>query len=307
MPTYQDISRQTSNIALPAEVSREIWASAIEQSAIMQLARQIRIPGTGVTVQTITGEPTANWVDETNAKPVSTHTFGKKPIKPYKLAFIEPFSNEFKRDLPALYAECINRAPKALGRKFDATIMGTSAPGTGFDVLGSATKQSIVATQSVTVYNQFLAADSAISAADGIMNGIALAPQGRSIVLGACDTTGRPLFTPGVQSGTVGDILGSSVYINKGVYKAGAAPATAAIVGIAGDWENAVWGSVEGIKVDISEEATLTLADSSTINLWQNNMFAVRFEVEVAFAVDSISKFVLLTGEVPSGATGATA
>ena len=80
MPTYQDISRHTSNVILDPEVSAEIWAKTIEESAFMQLARRIDIPGTGVKVQTITGEPTAGWVDETNAKPVGFHTFGAKTI-----------------------------------------------------------------------------------------------------------------------------------------------------------------------------------------------------------------------------------
>ena len=305
--TAVDINRGSSNVLLPAEVSSEIWAKVLEESAFMQLARQISIPGSGLDVQTITGEPVADWVAETAAKPVSTHSFGKKVIRPYKLAVIEPFSNEFKRDKQALYAECVRRLPKALSKKFDSTIMGTSAPGTGFDVLGGCAKQSILASASpaISVYDRFLAVDAAISEADGIMNGIALAPQGKSIVLGAVDSTGRPLFTPGVGSNTVGDILGANVQIKKGVYVAGTAGSTPATVGIAGDFEDAVWGSVEGIKMAISDQATLTLADSSTLSLFQNNMFAVRFEIEVAFAVKNSSEFVLLTGDTPdAGSSG---
>ena len=307
MPSYADISRQTSNVALPSDVSSEIWAKAIEQSAFMQLARRINIPGTGVTVQAITGEPTANWVDETNPKPVSTHTFGKHPIKPYKLAVIEPFSMEFRRDADQLYAECVNRLPGALSRKFDSTIMGSSAPGTGFDVLGTGvTKASILPASSptaISVYDRFVAIDAAVAAADGILNAIALAPQGKSIVLGATDTTGHPLFTAGVGSNTVGSILGADVAVNKGVYVAGTAGSTAAVVGVAGDFSGVMWGSVEGIQMAISDQATLTLADSSTLNLWQNNMFAVRFEIEVGFAVMDKSQLVLLTGETPASST----
>ena len=299
--SYADVSRHSSNVILDPEVSSEIWAKTLEESAFMRLARRINIPGSGVKVQTITGEPAADWVDETNAKPVSTHTFNKKTITPYKLAVIEPFSEEFRRDKAALYAECVNRLPQALAKKFDSTIMGTSAPGTGFDVLGSCTKQSILKDTNISVYDRFLTVDSLISAHDGIMNGIALAPQGKSIVLGATDTTGHPLFTAGVGENTVGNILGADVTVSKGVYVAGAAsPAKAAVVGVAGDWNDAVWGSVEGIKMAISDQATLTLADSSTLNLWQSNMFAVRFEIEVAFAVKSADEFVLLTGATPS-------
>ena len=296
-----DINRGTSNVVLPQEVSAEIWAKTLEESAFMQLARKINIPGPGVTIQTITGEPTADWVDETAPKPVSAHTFGKKVIKPYKLAVIEPFSMEFKRDKAALYNECVNRAPKALAKKFDGTIVGTTAPGTGFDVLGSCSKVSLIPGQNATVYDQFLTVDGMIAAADGIMNGIALAPQGKTKVLGAVDGVGHPLFTPGVGSNTVGNILGAPVSISKGVYVAGAAgnPGTPAIVGIAGDFEDAVWGSVEGIQMAISDQATL-VNGNTTINLWQQNMFAVRFEIEVAFAVKNAAEFVLLTGDTPS-------
>ncbi len=300
--TATDIYRGTSNVLLPAEVSKEIWGKVLEESAFMQLARRIAMPGPGVDIQTITGEPTANWVGETEAKPVDVHTFNKKVIRPYKLAVIEPFSDEFRRDKAALYAECVRRLPYALAKKFDSTIIGTSAPGTGFDVLGNCQKISLNPGAGETVYGQFIEVDAAIAAADGIMNGIALAPQGKSKVLAAVDGQGRPLFTPGVGSNTVGDILGANVVVKKGVYKAGTADA-AAIVGIAGDWDDAVWGSVEGIKMAISDQATLTLADSSTISLFQNNMFAVRFEIEVAFAVKSADEFILLTGDTATTTT----
>lgn len=310
MPTYHDVSRQTSNVALPAEVSQEVWAAAVHESAFMQLARRINIPGTGTTVQTITGEPTADWVAETNAKPVSAHAFGKKTITPYKLAVIELFSTEFLRDKAALYDECVRRLPAALSKKFDSTIMSSSAPGTGFDVLGTGVAtQSILAASSpttISVYDRFVAIDAAISAANGIMNAIALAPQGKSIVLGAVDQTGRPLFTPGVQSNTVGNILGADVAVNKGVYVAGTAGATPATVGVAGDFSGVVWGSVEGVKMSVSDQATVVDGNSNTISLWQNNMVGIRFEIEVAFAVMDKSQLVLLTGSTPAATTTTT-
>ena len=285
-----DINRTTTNVVLPEEVSAEIWAKALDESAIMQLARKINIPGTGIKIQTITGEPVAEWVGETESKPVSTHTFGQKVITPYKMAFIEPFSNEFRRDKAALYAECVNRAPKALGRLFDETVQGTTAPGSGFDTLGGAQTVSLTPSGSGTVYDQFLAADALISAAGGIMDGIGLAPQGKSKVLAAVDGQNRPLFTAGVSSDSIQPILGAPVKVAKGLYVQGS-PNT---VGLAGDFESAVWGSVEGIQIAISDQATL-VHNGETINLWQQNMFAVRFEMEVAFAVEDINKFVLLT------------
>lgn len=309
--SYQDISRHSTNVIFDPEVSGEIISKAIESSAIMQLAERMAVSPSGKQFQTITGDPTPEWVAETNAKPVGTFTFGKKTVTPYKMALIVPFSDEFRRDKQGLYAECKRRIPKLFGKKFDATVMGTSAPGTGFDVLGSSTKASILPDSSngISVYDRFLAVDSTIGAADGIMSGIALAPQGRSIVLAAKDGDGRPLFTPGVESGQIGDILGARVSVKKGVYVPGTAATQSAagvpaIVGIAGDWDEAAWGTIGTLTGSISNEATLTYTDGNnqtvTLNLWQQNMFAIRFEIEYAFMVRNGDAFVLLQGNTPT-------
>ena len=278
----------------------------------MRAARRINIPGSGMKIQTITGEPEANWVDETNLKPVGFHTFGSKTITPYKLAIIEPFSQEFLRDKDALYAECVRRLPAALGKKFDSTIMGTTAPGSGFDVLGTGVSStSLLADSSnhITEYDRFVAIDAAVSAADGIMDTVILAPQGKSILLGAKDGDGYPLFTAGVGANTVGNILGAPVTVAKGVYVAGSAATQSAagvpaVVGVAGDFSDVVWGSVEDVQMSVSDAASLSYTNASnqtvTINLWQQNMVAVRFEIEVAFAVRNKSQLMLLTGATPS-------
>ena len=285
-----DINRGTTNVVLPEEVSAEIWGATVEGSAFMSAARRITIPGTGLKVQTITGEPQADWVDETGVKPVSEHTLGKKTIVPYKLAVIEAFSMEFTRDADALYAELVRRLPLALDTKFDQTIMGTTAPGSGFDVLGSATAVSLTPAAGKTVYDQFVTVDGNIAAAGGVMDRIILAPQGRAKVLGAVDQTGRPLFAAGVTTGAISPILGASVSTSRNVY----VDATTDILGIAGDFTKMVVGNVEGIKISISDQATLGTGENA-INLWQQNMVAVRAEVEVCAAVESVGCFNLLT------------
>lgn len=308
--SYTDISRHSENVIFDKEVSNEIISKAIEDSAFMQLMPQIQIAGNGKKYQTIVGDPVPQWVSETNAKPVGKFDFGKKEVMPYKMALIVPFSNEFRRDKAALYAECITRLPKLFGRKFDSTILSTTAPGENFDVLGSATKMSILPDTGVTVYDRFVAIDGAIGANNGVMSGIALGTKGRSIVLGAKDQTGQPLFTAGVHSGQINDILGAEVSVKKGIYIAGTAGSTADVVGVAGDYENAAWGAVEAIQGTISEEATLYYKNESNedvvLPLWQNNMFAVRFEIELACLIRDLNTFVLLTGNTPAATTTTT-
>ena len=99
-----DINRTTS-ISLPGDVSSEILKKTQEGSAVMTLAHPIKLPGLGTTIPVITGDPEAAWVNETDKKPVNRGTLSTKPMSPYTLAVIVPFSNQFRRDVPALMHE----------------------------------------------------------------------------------------------------------------------------------------------------------------------------------------------------------
>ena len=289
-----DISRETNNVIFDPEVSNEIITKAIAESAIMQLAPKMEIAGNGKKFQTIVGDPVPEWVGETEVKPVGKFDFGTKEVEPYKMALIVPFSDEFRRDKQALYNECMNRLPKLFGPKFDATVMSTTAPGANFDVLGSVQAVSLTPTGDNTLYDQFVAVDGLIGDNDGIMNGIALSPKGRSKVLAAKDGQGHPLFTAGIQSGTLNPILGADVSVKKGVYVAGATPT----LGLAGDFGNCAWGAVNSIQGAITDQASIEYevdGETKTLHLWQRNMFAVRFEIELAFMVRDANTFVRLT------------
>jgi HK97 family phage major capsid protein len=277
-----------SNIQLPNSVSSEILQKTQEASIIMRLARQIPLPGNGVQIPVIASDPTAEWVTETGAKPVSTPTLDKKIMQAHKLAVIVPFSNEFRRDVPALYNALIARLPGVLAEKFDNTVIFGPASGTlaNFDNFSAVTGYALDAANK-TVYDGLVAADGAISTAGGIMNGIALAPQGKSVLLSAVDGEGRPLFNTVFESG-ISRVLGAPVHISKAAYKAGTSGsgATPDVVGIAGDWTHAMYGTVEGVQVRYSADATLT-SGNTTINLFQQNMFAVLVEIEVGFVAET--------------------
>ena len=285
------INTNRSNITLPNEISSEILQKTQEASAVMQLARQIALPGRGLTIPMITGDPEATWVDETDPKPVSNPSMSTKIMQAYKLAVIVPFSDEFQRDMKSLYDALIARLPGALALKFDNTVFHGTAPGSNFDTLASVTAKSISGTGN-SIYDALVGSDTDIAVAGGILNGFALSPQGKGELLSAVDSNKRPLFINSVAEGAIPRLLGSPVYYSKGVYKAGTSGsgATPDVIGFAGDWTQAMYGTVEGIRIDMSNQATLTVGsgnDAQTINLWQRNMFAVRAEIEVGFRADT--------------------
>lgn len=279
-----------TNIQLPNEVSTEIIQKTQEASVIMRLARQIPLPGRGVQIPVIAGDPTASWVSETGAKPVSNPTLDKKIMQAHKLAVIMPFSNEFRRDAASLYDALIRRLPNALGKTYDATVFFGPASGTlaNFDNFSAVTAVSTAS----SVYGALVTADANIGAQGGILDGFVFSPQGKSVLLGALDGDNRPLFVNSAAEGAIPYVLGARTYISAAAYKAGSAASGSSaavpdVIGFAGDWTKAMWGTVEGVRIDFSSDATLTDGSGNTINLFQQNMFAVRAEIEVGFVAET--------------------
>ena len=298
------ISTNRSNITLPADVSQEIMQKTQQESAVMRLARQIALPGRGVQIPVITSDPSAAWVAETGAKAVSNPGLSTKLMQAYKLAVIVPFSDEFRRDAAALYDALVARLPLALAQKFDATVMGNGdAPGENFDTFAACSTQSIYASGDNTTYGGLVAAYGDVADHGGSVNGFAMSPAGIGLLLGAVDTTKRPIFIGSPSDGAPARVLGAPVIESRGMYKAGAAgvgtaPGTPALVGVAGDWSQAMYGTVEGVQIRFADQTGLTI-NSTQVNLWEHNMFAVRAEIELGFRADT-DCFNLLSGATPS-------
>ena len=297
------ISTNRTNISLPTDIAQEVLQKTQGASAIMRLARQINLPGRGLTIPVITGDPEAAWVAETGKKPVSNPGLSQKIMQAYKLAVIVPFSDEFRRDLAALYDALVERLPGALALKFDQTVIGAvDAPGENFDTFAAATGQSIVAASNYTAYTGLVAAYADIASNGGALSGFGLSPAAKGILLSAVDGDGRPLFINSAAEGAPDRLLGVGAIEGRGLYKAGAAAVgtaagTPAVVGVAGDWTQAVWGTVEGVQIRFADQTGLTIG-TEQVNLWEHNMFAVRAEIEVGFRADTAC-FNLLTGATP--------
>lgn len=282
-----DINRGTTGLTLTPEQSREIIAAAVEESAIMRLAKRIELPGKGLSIPVVTGEPVADFVAETAEKPVSNATFSTKTMTPYKIAVIELFSNEFRRDYAGLYDELVRRLPYALGKKLDQTVFNGTAPGTGFDVLTGAAD----ADMETKPYEGLVEAYSIIAEGGYAPTAWALSPAAEVVLYGATGQDDRPLFLPSAADGSIGALLGAPVVRATNVYDGTADPK---VLGIVGDWNQARLGIVNDIELSISEEATVNTG-SEQVNLWQRNMFAVRAEIEVGFIAET-DAFVKLVG-----------
>lgn len=289
-----DISRASNGlVALPKEISQEIWQKANATSVVQALSPQTELPAGGIDIPIITSKPEAEWVGETDEHGVSKASFGSKTIRGYKMSVTLPFSNEFRRDYTALYSALVEELPAALARKFDRTALGFStSPGTGFDTLATATEVTLADT-----YDSWLDALSVVAENDEgyDLTGWALSPAGEIAALRAKDGEGNALLIKDAAlQGSIGRILARDVFKSA---NAGGTVNTKKVLGIAGDWASTRWGAVEGISIRTSDQATLNI-DGTPVNLWQRDMFAVRAQFEVGFAVRDPKRFVKLTKTV---------
>ena len=283
--TNIDVNRGTTGVALPSVLVDNIIQGIREGSAVMSLANRMVIPGSGVTMNVITGDPEPAWTAESQEKTVDTPTFENKVMQPYKLAVIVPFTDQFRRDEAALYDAIVERVPFALSKKFDETVFFGTAPGTNFDTLASADAIDL----QKDPYGALVGGINAIAVAGGNANGIVLSPQANGIIMSARydSGAGEPVF-PGY--GANQPLFGIPTLTRHAAYKAGSSAANT--VGFIGDWTKAYYGIVEDIKIEYSNQATLN-DGTNTINLWQRNMFALRCEMEVGFIAqdDYFAKF----------------
>src|SRR5690625_1142186 len=291
-----DINRGTTGVVLPEDVSGEIWQQIQDASVVMGLARRVQLSGAGTVYREILTDSQPQFVGETERKPVSNPTVGSKVLKAHKIAVVQTYSDEFRRDLPGLFNALVGRLPGALARTFDlAALHGTGAPASDFDTLAGADEVSIHNTTagSVDAYAGFLNAIAAVPE----LTGWALSPMGEVVALSNRDTNGGAILNPNVLDrgvGSVGSILG------RPVFRSGNAQ-DGDIVGIAGDWTKAVWGQVEGVSIDISDNPVFDEDGDLVTAGWQDNMIGVRAEIHVGFIADEDSFVRLSNAEGESG------
>lgn len=291
-----DVSRQIENLILPPEVSADIWQETQQASAVMAVARRIELPGRGLNFQTITGDVEAEWVMETDEKPIDRPSLGTKAMTPYTIAVIVPFSNQFRRDAARLYSELVARIPASLAKKFDETVFAAAnPPGEAFDQLGTATALEV---SDPATYEEAADLVADLAKVDVDPTHILSTANLHARFLTSTNVLGNPYFIANPATGrNVGSVFGVPVYKTRGVLPNGT-------IGMIGDFSKAMYGVVEGVSIDITDKATLTetvdLGDgpeTRVLNLWQRNMFAVRAEIELGFIHRGTENFRRITAK----------
>lgn len=289
---------------LPRAIADFIFEKTEEASVMMQLAPQEPLAGEGKSIPVITGKPSAGWVSEGGRKPVSDMTVASKTMDPKKLAVIVPFSKEYLRDERVnLFGMLRPKIAEAFAVAFDAAAMaGTSTPFANYLLQTTNSVELGTATQaSGGVYKDLVnAMGTVVSQGKGYrLNGWAADYTAETTLLGATDTTGRPIFTPNATIGNFGgSLLSRPVYYgeNVGTPVVAGTPNTGGVQIVGGDFSQVRYGVASDIAYSLSDQASIVLADgTTTLNLWQDNLVALLAEAEFGLVINDTQAFVQVT------------
>lgn len=280
------------------ELAGPIFDEAAKGSAAMSLIRKVPLGASGQAFPIVTSKPTANWTAEGAQKHTTEAGLGLVKMEPKKLTAIAVASQEVIRANPGGYSETLaGLLADAFARAFDLAVFhnkGGDGNGTSpFETTLAATTKSVTlgAAAGTNTYDDLVKAMSLNlqGTPKKQVTGFAFDTGFEIDLLNAKDTAGRPLFAEAAYTGAVpalrsGSVLGRTTYMHENV-------GLDKTVGFAGDWSKCAWGTVGGITMDISTEATVTIG-GQLVSLYENNLVAVRAEAEYGFAVADKDAFV---------------
>ena len=267
---------------IPSTEGTLVLKEVIKNSAVMQLAKYEEMDGKPVKNFTFLAKgPGAYWVSEAERIQTSKMEWAQAKMEAKKLGVIIPFSKEFLRytvqDFMKMAAPLI---AEAFYRAFDqAVLIGTDSPwGTDKSILEIATAKQKVVTEGTgkNLYHDLADLLALVEADEHDPNGLLTSKSFKSKMRNVVDNNGYPMFDPKAN-----DILGLPIsYAGKDVIDKKKALA------LIGDWDYARYGILQNIEYAVSTDAQLSTiqgADGKPVNLFEQDMFALRATMEVAY------------------------
>jgi hypothetical protein len=286
---------------IPPQYADPLVQTILRVQAVAQLARSMVLRGRQVIFTTYLGRPIVGFVGEGALKPITGAAWGQVSVGIQELAAIVPFTNQVLED--AIYDPTLlvgQDVESSIAETVDANAFGLQN-GVG---ITSQFASNLAATTQTGEYDATRADGLAIaiSQAMGIIEGNGGRPDGvalswtfRQVIREArqadAGTLGgaQPVYGSGSPYGGLDPFQGLRPAFSTNLSNVAAAPAAGKVIGIVGDWSNAIMLIRNDINVDRSGEATLNNG-GTLIHLWQQNMTAMRYSVRVGFYANDLNR-----------------
>lgn len=281
--------REAKDGTIAPKYQELILKDVIQNSKIMQLAQYLQMDDLSKTFQVFLDGPGAYWVDEGNRIQTSKATYKNITIQAHKLAVILPVSREYlKYQAGDFFTRMQPKIAEAFYRKFDeAAILNIDNP-FKFSLAQSSTTAKGDMQGDIT-YDNILAMEDKIMDNDIEPNAWISKAQNNTALRNATLTQNgvvQSLYDR--HSGLIDGM--PTVNLKSTNMKKGEL--------FIGDFDYAYYGIPGTIEYQLSSDAqlsTITAADGKAVNLFEQDMVALRATMDVAFMVVKDEAFAHLT------------
>lgn len=304
MPIFNEIIDRTGAAALiPTQYSNEIMQDAIEESAVLRMARRLpNMTSNMLSMPVLNSLPHAYFVNgDTGMKQTTKVDWGNKIITAEEIAVIVPIPDNVLADSQFdLWAQIRPLVRQAFGQVIDAAILnGVNKPASWPNgIVTEATAKGNTVTATDDGFADIMAADGVIAKVeeDGfIVNGYLGSLKSRAVLRGITDKNGQPIFRNGMTGGTTYMLDGQRIEFPRN----GSMTADGPLL-IAGDWDKLVYAIRQDITVTKTNTGVITDADGKIVyNLYQQDMTALRFVMRLGWQLPSAVNAMGITDGYP--------
>jgi len=241
------------------------------------------------------GRPTVATVAEAGPKPATGAEYASVTLDIVKAATVVMYTEELIEDAIEDPTVLINNDVRAAFADYiDSNALGRNAAGT---IVGSFNSELSETTQTVELGTTGDALARAISEAMGkveangyVPTGVILANDGRMHLRNARNTveTTMPVYSDGYTSPT-NEMYGLPLRYTTNLQTFAGAAAAGRVVGIVGDFSQAVLGLRKDISLTFSDQATIDVG-GTLHHLWQQNKVASRWEWRGGFVAHDLNR-----------------
>jgi len=269
------------------------------QSAIAELAQIRPMTGKRERMTEYVGRPTAAFVGEGAAKPVTGAEYAEVVLDVKKIASTVLFSKEVLEDAAEDPTPIIAQDVRAaISDLIDQHALGWSNGGA---IVGQFNSELMETTQSVELGAGADALAVAISAAMELIEANGYMPTGAVLARDAGahlrdrrDVDGRPLYSDGFTAPT-SSLYGIPLRYTTNLQSFSGAPAAGRKIGLVGDFSGAMLAIRKDVSFSFSDQATVDVG-GVLHNLWQQNKVGVLWETRLGFVAHDLNRrFVAIT------------
>ncbi len=298
---YNNITSRTDAAALiPEEVVRDMMTTAVGQSAVLQLFRQIPVSRGQVRFPVLSALPVSYWVTgDTGLKQTTELNWTNKYLNIEEQAVIMPVPDAVADDIEVdIWDAAMPYLIEAMGRTLDSAVFfGTNAPASFPTNISAAalaagntyTEAALAATGGF--FGDFDAALALLEADGYDATGVIAARSARGRFRTARNSQGDRLDANRLNGG-LSEIDGLPiVYPMRGLFPAGGAAGTS-VRAFIGDWSQFVVGIRRDITVDVFREGVIQ--DGAGViqyNLMQQDLTAIRLTFRIGWQVSNLINY----------------